>query len=190
MHRLFVAIEPPPHVRDALLACMGGVAGARWQRDDQLHLTLRFIGEVDRHQAQDIAAALAGVRFAQFTLRLDAPGVFDRKGRIGTLWIGVTPHDAVRALHQRIDAALTRAGVTPDTRNFLPHFTIARFTRGGGALAAAMSRRSHSAIRSAKSPASRSTKAVSDTTEPIIASSNAIRDEPPAFFVCARSSPC
>lgn len=137
MHRLFVAIEPPPQVRDVLLAAMGGVAGARWQRDDQLHLTLRFIGEVDRHQAQDIAAALAGVRVEPFTLRLAAPGIFDKRGRIDTLWIGVTPHESVRLLKQRIDAALARASVPPDGRAFLPHITIARFSRGGGALAAA-----------------------------------------------------
>lgn len=135
MHRLFVAIEPPPSVRDTLLAVMGGIAGARWQRDDQLHLTLRFIGEVDRHVAQDIAAALAGVRVEPFELRLGAPGVFDRKGRIDTLWIGVTPHDAVRALHLRVDAALARVGVAADTRSFLPHITIARFARGSGSLA-------------------------------------------------------
>ncbi len=136
MHRLFAAIEPPPAVRDALLAAMGGIAWARWQRDDQLHLTLRFIGEVDRHVAQDIAAALAGVRIEPFELRLGAPGVFDRKGRIDTLWVGVTPHDAVRALHLRIDAALVRVGVAPDTRNFLPHITLARFARSSGSLAA------------------------------------------------------
>src|SRR3546814_1235738 len=55
MHRLFVAIRPPSAIRKALLSIMGGVEGARWQSDDQLHLTLRFIGEVDRHRADDIA---------------------------------------------------------------------------------------------------------------------------------------
>ena len=59
MHRLFVAIRPPRAVRQRLLAIMGGVRGARWQSDDQLHLTLRFIGEVDRHLGDDIHAATA-----------------------------------------------------------------------------------------------------------------------------------
>ena len=137
MHRPFVAIQPPPDVRDRLLAAMGGIAGARWQRDDQLHLTLRFIGEVDRHQAQDIAAALAGVRIAPFELALGLPGVFDRRGRIDALWIGVTPHDQVRELHTRVDQALRRVGIAPDGRAFLPHITIARFSRGSGGGAAA-----------------------------------------------------
>ncbi len=136
MHRLFVALEPPPRVRDALLAGMGGVAGARWQCDEQLHCTLRFIGEVDRHAGQDIAAALAAVRAAPFELGLGAPGVFDKRGRVDTLWIGVTPADAVTALHHKVDAALTRVGVPPDGRAFLPHVTIARFARSGGGLAA------------------------------------------------------
>ena len=129
MHRLFVAIELPPPVRDALLGCMGGVAGARWQRDDQLHLTLRFVGEVDRHAAQDIAAELGGVHHPGFDLNLGAPCVFDRRGRIDTLWIGVGPYPPVAALHHKVDAALRRAGVPPDTRTYHPHITIARFGR-------------------------------------------------------------
>lgn len=129
MHRLFVAALPPPPVRDALLACMGGVAGARWQRDDQLHCTLRFIGEVDRHAGRDIAAALGSVHHPGFDAALGAPGVFDRRGRIDTLWIGVGPYPPIAALHNKVDAALRRAGVAPDGRAFHPHITIARFGR-------------------------------------------------------------
>jgi 2'-5' RNA ligase len=132
VHRLFVAIEPPPHVRDVLLAAMGGIAGARWQRDDQFHLTLRFIGEVDRHQAQDVAAALAQVRGPAFDLALGPAGVFDRRGRVDSLWAGVTPADEVAALARRIDTALRRAGVPPETRAFVPHITLARFGRDAG----------------------------------------------------------
>ena len=65
---------------------MGGIAGARWQDDDQLHLTLRFIGEVDRHVATDVAAALGSVRHPPFELAVSGVGTFDRKGRIDTLW--------------------------------------------------------------------------------------------------------
>jgi len=126
MLRLFTALELPLPVRDALLAAQGGIAGARWQRDEQLHLTLRYIGEVDRHQAQDIAAALAGVHVPPFTLSLDAPGTFDRHGRIDTLWVGVRPHTEVTALAQRINTALARIGISPETRAYLPHITVAR----------------------------------------------------------------
>src|SRR3546814_10296472 len=64
MHRLFVAIRPPPAIRVRLLGLMHGIAGARWQDDDQLHLTLRFVGEVDRPQADDLADALGHIRFS------------------------------------------------------------------------------------------------------------------------------
>ncbi len=134
MHRLFVAILPPPAVRDRLLATMGGVAGARWQSDAQLHLTLRFIGEVDRHRAHDIAAALGTVRAPAFELRLGPPGSFDKRGRIAALWIGVTPHDEVAGLAKRVDQALLRVGVAAETRAFLPHITLARFGRDAGSI--------------------------------------------------------
>ena len=61
MVRLFVALRPPPAIRDMLADAMDGVPQARWQDDEQLHLTLRFIGEVDRPVAEDIAAALGQV---------------------------------------------------------------------------------------------------------------------------------
>lgn len=136
MHRLFAAIRPPRPMRERLLAGMGGVAGARWQDDAQLHLTLRFIGEVDRHRAEDVAAALGAVHYPRFRLALAGLGQFDRNGRIDSLWAGVTPHDAVTALHNKVDQALTRIGIPPDTRAFLPHITIARFSRRSAPTAA------------------------------------------------------
>ncbi len=129
MHRLFAAIRPPRSIRQRLLAVMGGVPGARWQSDDQLHLTLRFIGDVDRHQAEDVAAALAGVRMPPFAIALDGAGRFGEGSRNGSLWIGVTPHDQLTALHKKIDQACRRAGVAPEGRAYLPHITIARCGR-------------------------------------------------------------
>lgn len=134
MHRLFVAIRPPAPVRQLLLAAMGGISGARWQSDDQLHLTLRFVGEVDRHLAQDVHAALGGVHHPAFDLALNGIGCFDRRGFPDAVWAGVTPHDEVKALHNKVDAALRRVGVAPDERAFLPHITIARMNRSAGPL--------------------------------------------------------
>jgi 2'-5' RNA ligase len=134
MIRLFAALELPPPVRDALLAVMGGVAGAHWQRDDQLHLTLRFIGEVNRHKAADIAAALASVNVVPFTLALDGIGSFDHRGRIDALWVGVTPRARVAELAKRVDGALVRVGIAPETRAFVPHITVARLGRSAGSI--------------------------------------------------------
>jgi len=134
MIRLFAALELPVPVRDALLAVMGGVSGARWQKDEQLHLTLRFIGEVDRHRAADITAALGAVNVQPFSLALGGVGTFDRRGRIDALWVGVQPHDAVGALARRVNAALARVGIAPETRAFQPHITVARFGNAAGSI--------------------------------------------------------
>jgi 2'-5' RNA ligase len=134
MLRLFVALELPVAVRDALLGHRGDIIGARWQSDEQLHLTLRFIGEVDRHQAADIDAALGTVNFQPFDLALGDAGSFDRRGRVDSLWIGVRPRDVVAALAQRIDAVLARVGIAPETRAFVPHITLARLGRDAGAI--------------------------------------------------------
>lgn len=132
MHRLFIAIRPPRLIRDQLLGLMGGVRGARWQSDEQLHLTLRFIGEVDRHRADDLAAALGAIHFPRFEIALDGVGSFGRRGRIDALWAGVAPQDNLKALHNKIDQAAARAGIAPDQRAFLPHITLARLNRQSG----------------------------------------------------------
>lgn len=132
MHRLFVAIRPPDRIRDLLLGAMGGISGARWQTDDQLHLTLRFIGDVDRHQADDIHAALGAVHHERFEVAVNGIGAFERRGRPGTIWAGVAPHEPLKALHKKVDQALARVGIEPDRRAYLPHITLARLNRSSG----------------------------------------------------------
>lgn len=124
--RLFVGLEVPEPVKAGLLAVMGGVAGARWQTGEQLHLTLRFIGEVDRHQAQDIAAALGRVNVRPFMAELGDPGLFEHRGRIDTLWVGVRPAPQLAALAKAVNAALAGVGVPAEGRAFVPHITLAR----------------------------------------------------------------
>lgn len=132
MHRLFVAIRPPRAMRDRLLGLMGGVPGARWQGDDQLHLTLRFIGEVDARQADDIAAALGAIHHPRFAIALDGVGTFDRKSEVAAIWAGVTPQDVLRTFHKKVDQALRATGLPPDNRAYLPHITLARLGRSTG----------------------------------------------------------
>lgn len=131
MIRLFVALRPPPAIRASLAATMDGVIGARWQDDDQLHLTVRFIGEVERPVAEDIAAAIGQVHAEAPIVALNSVGRFERRGATTALWAGVTPHDALTALHRKVDQACVRAGVTPERRAYLPHLTLARLARGG-----------------------------------------------------------
>jgi len=128
MHRLFVALRPPAEMRAQLLGLMGGVPGARWQSDDQLHLTLRFIGEVDRPQADDIAASLGTIDRPRPTIALRGAGSFGHKGRVHSVWAGVAPDEALHQLHDRVSRALVLAGVAVEQRAFKPHITLARTT--------------------------------------------------------------
>jgi 2'-5' RNA ligase len=136
MHRLFVGLRPPASVRERLLALMGGVAGARWQTDEQLHVTLRFIGEVDRHLAEDVHAALGAVRHPPFEASISGIGAFDRRGEPHALWAGLSPQEPLKALNRKVEQALARVGVPPEGRAFHPHITLARLPRGSGPIRA------------------------------------------------------
>ena len=131
MPRLFVSLRPPREVREALLATAGGVEGARWQDDRQLHLTLRFVGDIPAPEAEDLAAELGRVRAACFALRLSGVGHFESKGRPHTLWAGLAPSPGLAALQGMVERACQRTGLAPEGRKFAPHITLARL--GGGA---------------------------------------------------------
>ena len=132
MPRLFTGLEIPRDIADALAMQRGGLPGARWIDPENYHLTLRFIGEVDRHQAGDIHAALGAIHQPPFEIALNGIGAFDKRGWPDAVWAGVTPHEPLKALHNKVDAALGRVGVAPDQRAFLPHITLARLKRSSG----------------------------------------------------------
>jgi 2'-5' RNA ligase len=125
MIRLFVAIELPEAVRERLTLLQGGVPGARWLTDGQLHLTLRFIGEVDENVAHDIDDVLLSIRAPAFTLELAGVGEFGGRNP-RALWAGVRPNDALTHLQKKIETALQRIGLPPDPRKFSAHVTLAR----------------------------------------------------------------
>jgi len=126
MHRLFAAIRPPEHIRDILLDAMDDSADFRWQDDEQLHLTLRFMGEVDRHVAADLSDALGRIRAAPFQLRISKVGTFDHRAA-GALWAGVEPKEQVATLAAKIERVCQQAGLEPEQRAFHPHITLARW---------------------------------------------------------------
>ena len=128
-HRLFVALRPPPPVRERLRSVMSGIEGARWQSDAQLHLTLAFLGQLDGDKAEAVAEALHHVTAAPLDLQLDQFGTFDasRPGTTGALWIGVKPETPLAALAAAIRRTCARVGIQPDARKFVPHITLARF---------------------------------------------------------------
>ena len=126
MHRLFVAIRPPEYIRDLLIDAMDDSPDFRWQDDEQLHLTLRFVGEVDRPVAQDVADALARVHSAPFELRINGVGRFEQRSS-GALWAGVEPKAPVAALAAKVERVCLAVGLEPERRAFFPHITLARW---------------------------------------------------------------
>jgi 2'-5' RNA ligase len=126
MHRLFVAIRPPEDIRDLLIDAMDDGADFRWQQDEQLHLTLRFVGEVERPLAEDLAAALAAIRSPSFELRLRGTGRFEQRNA-GALWAGVEPKEPVAAFAAKVERACQSIGLDPERRAFHPHITLARW---------------------------------------------------------------
>ena len=136
MHRLFAAIRPPEPVRDLLIDAMDDSPDLGWVGDDNLHLTLRFIGEVERPLADDIAAALARIRSPRFELRIAGVGAFERRSG-GALWAAVEPREPVAALAAKVERACQSAGLEPERRAFHPHVTLARWNRRSAAAARA-----------------------------------------------------
>jgi 2'-5' RNA ligase len=126
MHRLFVAIRPPQPIRDLLIDAMDDSADFRWQDEEQLHLTLRFVGEVERPVANDLADALHAIRSPAFDLAIAGAGRFEQRSG-GAFWAGIEPRQPVAALAARIERACVAVGLEPERRAFHPHVTLARW---------------------------------------------------------------
>jgi 2'-5' RNA ligase len=125
MIRLFAAVELPENIRMQLSLLQGGIPGARWSPIENMHLTLRFIGDVDEAVARDVDDVLADIRAPSFSLSLKGVGEFGRKeGR--TLWAGVSNGEALHHLAAKIESALQRMGLPAETRKYSPHVTLAR----------------------------------------------------------------
>lgn len=130
--RLFVALPLPEAVSDVLLDTMEGVDAARWQEADNLHITLRYIGEVDGRLADDLHLALSAVRAAPFALQVAGVGHFEEKQRGKALWAALARSAPLEALRGAVEMACRRAGLAAETRRFLPHVTLARMNRSTG----------------------------------------------------------
>lgn len=131
--RLFVAVTLPEGLRERLSDLGHGLPGARWVAAENLHLTLRFIGEVDGADARDIDESLVAIRAPAFQLALQGFGLFGDKRRPRALWAGVGASDELTRLQEKVEQAVVRAGRPPERRKFKPHVTLARFASSPGA---------------------------------------------------------
>lgn len=127
MRRLFIAIDLPPAVKDRLGVLCSGLPGAKWVRREQMHLTLRFIGDVDESGFGAIKSTLAQVQSPPLEMHLESVGQFPPKGKPRVLWVGVNATPILADLHQHITVTLDTLSLPPPDHPFSPHITLARF---------------------------------------------------------------
>ena len=128
MVRLFFGLELPEELHQRLIA--GGIERARFVAPENLHITLRFIGEVDEPTMRDVALAADGIRFEPVLITLNGAGHFESRGRVSAVWLGGEHSAPLMALRDRLEAAMVRCGLPPERRRFKPHVTVARLTQG------------------------------------------------------------
>lgn len=120
-----MALAIPEPVAGFLMLIQGGVPGARWQAREQLHMTLRFIGEVDGRDAAMLDDALSGIEAPGFDLQLHGVGQFGNR-QPHALWAAARSNDALTHLQRKVDNAIRQVGQPQDAHKFSPHVTLAR----------------------------------------------------------------
>jgi len=129
MIRLFAALPVPGEVAAAFARRQQGLEGARWRTAQQLHVTLRFFGEVREDVARDLDGELAGIGGGAFDLVFEGVGAFGDGGDINAVWAGVAENAALKRLAKACESAARRVGLKPETRHYRPHLTLAYLRR-------------------------------------------------------------
>ncbi|MEQ8286174.1 RNA 2',3'-cyclic phosphodiesterase [Thalassospira sp.] len=126
--RLFVGVEIPGDVAAELYPLARGIKGLDAQTPDNMHITLKFIGNVDPGLAAEIDQALAAIAFEPFDLQVQGLNVFASSRKIRIFWAGVKDQPVMRQLASRVENALLALEECPDMdmRKFTPHITLGR----------------------------------------------------------------
>lgn len=139
--RAFVAIELPEPVRAVLARLQRSlkeskVASVKWVDPQGIHLTLKFLGNIDAAEVPELSGTLreAVEGIAPFYLELGEPGVFPHIRSPRVVWVGVRGEtERLLALHNRVEQALVPHGFAPEKRAFSPHLTLGRVREGAQA---------------------------------------------------------
>lgn len=136
--RIFLAVFPPPAVQDTAFALIEALRsrgeGVSWVKRDNLHFTLRFLGEIEEGDARRVteAAREAAAATPAFEATLGTPGAFPSPRRARVLWLGLAEGGPrLVALAKRFESALAQCGFEPEGRAFSPHLTIGRVREPG-----------------------------------------------------------
>jgi 2'-5' RNA ligase len=139
--RSFIAIELPGTVKAALLSLQQELktsgADVRWVRPDGIHLTLKFLGNIEDKIVDRVVEILKGTcrKFQAFQCDVRGVGVFPGARAPRVLWAGIADHDALILLQQDIDAGMSSMGFERENRKFTPHLTLGRFRSSEGKMA-------------------------------------------------------
>jgi RNA 2',3'-cyclic 3'-phosphodiesterase len=125
--RAFIALDLPEALADALARLQAGLTVGRALPEENLHLTLAFLGEISEPQARDVAEALALLRLAPVELVLGGLDLFG--GRNAASLVITARGEGLEHLHDKVAHAVRAAGVALERRRFRPHVTLARLPR-------------------------------------------------------------
>ncbi len=131
MQRLFFAVRPPDDVLDDVASLQWGLDPDRWIDFDQLHITLRFLGEVHERVARTLHEGLGPLPLPPLPLQLKGVGHFPSKGRPRVLWVGLRDDTPAHRLRAALDRQLAGLGLPPDGHRLHPHLTVARLGVAG-----------------------------------------------------------
>ncbi len=137
MIRLFAALPVPFDIAEGLARRQQGLPGARWTPAENLHVTLRFFGEVDGVVAADLDAQLAAIALDGFEVALQGAGAFGDPERVRAVWAGVEDNEPLRRLAGKCETAARRCRLKPEARVYRPHVTLAYLKRSAESRAAA-----------------------------------------------------
>ena len=129
MIRLFAALPVPFDIAEGLARRQQGLPGARWSPAENLHITLRFFGEVSEVVAADLDAGLATIAMDGFEVALQGAGAFGDADRVRAVWAGVAESEPLRRLAAKCETAAKRCGLKPEARAYRPHVTLAYLKR-------------------------------------------------------------
>ncbi len=130
MYRLFIAVPIPDNVKNIITERYSGIQRVKWMDRENLHITLEFLGDISSDDYYKIIEVLKEISFNSFNLSLKDIGTFSKRGKIGTVWVGLNDNTHLIELNSIIKNRLNRAGLHIKTGHYRPHITIARLRKG------------------------------------------------------------
>ncbi len=128
--RLFIAVPLPDTVTDQFADLQQPIDWLRWQDRNQLHITLKFLGETDPERVPEINQNLSQIQLPAFSMTIKGFGYFPKDKQPRVLWSGIDNNQSLQKLQQSVEQTCTDIGFDAEGRPFKPHITIARIDGG------------------------------------------------------------